>query len=201
MSKIGIFGGTFDPPHMGHLQCAEIAMRELGLSKVLFIPNKIPAYKISEHSVSDENDRLAMLQLLVENKEWARISDIELKREGNTYTSDTLRELRVLYPNDELVLIIGSDSLCSLKNWHEPEEVCRLSTIAVLKRNTDSPDELSDCAGALENDYGAHIIILNNPFFDVSSTYIREAIKSGYSVAQFIPENIVQYIQKRDLYL
>lgn len=201
MKRIGIFGGTFDPPHLGHLKCANAAREELGLTQVLFIPNRLPAYKVKEHAVSKAGDRLNMLGLLIKDCDWAEISDIELRREGNTYTSDTLRELHILYPEDELVLIIGSDSLCSLKSWHEPKTVCSLSTIAVLNRNTDTSEKIIKAKEELEEDFGARIILINNMLFELSSTQIREAVKRREKLPEGIPEEIIQYIEKRNLYI
>lgn len=201
MKRIGIFGGTFDPPHLGHLKCANAAREELGLTQVLFIPNRLPAYKVKEHAVSKAGDRLNMLGLLIKDCDWAEISDIELRREGNTYTSDTLRELHILYPEDELVLIIGSDSLCSLKFWHEPEVVSSLSTIAVLKRDTDTSENIIKAKEELEEDFGARIILINNMLFELSSTQIREAVKRREKLPEGIPEEIIQYIEKRNLYI
>jgi len=198
--KIGIFGGTFDPPHYGHIKMAKDALDECGLDKVIFIPNKTPAYKMAMHEVTGSEHRYDMLKLMVEECEWAEVSDIELRRDGNTYTKDTLRELCALYPDDEWFLIIGSDSFKDLKIWKEPQEIFNRSTVVVLLRDTDSFEEMNSVKEEYTSGYGARVIIVNNNKENISSSKLRYMLSNGFDVRAWINNSVMEYIIDNDLY-
>ena len=199
MKKIGIFGGTFDPPHLGHLHMAQIAYKELALDKVYFIPNRVPAYKLKEHGISSPEDRLNMLRLMLEEASFGEINTIELDREGNTYTSDTLRQLKKTEDN-ELYLIIGSDSFKKLSYWHEPKEVFRLSKIVVLLRNDDDFLGMKSLAEEYKEHFGAMIYILNNNIENISSTELRRELSNGEWNKDYLPQKVFEYINYKHLY-
>jgi len=129
VARIGILGGTFDPPHNGHIAIARAALENLDLQKVIFMPAKIQPFKAGI-SISSVNDRMAMLNLALIGHSQFELSDIELKRDGMSYTVDTLTALRGTYPKDELYLLIGADNVSQIEKWHRADEITRLCTIA-----------------------------------------------------------------------
>lgn len=142
MKTIGIMGGTFDPPHFGHLYAAKAAYEAAKLDHILFIPNGVPAYKASEGRVTGKEHRYAMVQRLIAEESWCELSGIECEREGNTYTADTLLELTGENPDIQYELIVGSDSLKEMKHWYHPEIIFRLAGVIVLLRNQDTAETL-----------------------------------------------------------
>ena len=166
--RIGIFGGTFDPPHTGHLEIAREAFGKAGLDKVIFIPTGTPQYKLREHEITDKEDRLQMLELLLRDERWAEISRMELDREGPSYTSDTVRELRAMYPQDELFLIVGSDSLKYMSEWHEPEVIFSIVGVIVILRDEDTLESLQEVIEACKARYNAQIGIVDGKRYDIS---------------------------------
>ena len=133
MKRIGIFGGSFDPPHLGHLVIAALAVRTLKLDVVYLVPAYQPPHKAGRHA-STARDRLAMTKLSVRGNSNLRVSDIEIKRRGVSYTIDTVRAFHRRFPSAELFLIIGSDSLRQFQSWKEPEGILALATLAVYRR-------------------------------------------------------------------
>ena len=201
MSKIGIMGGTFDPPHCGHLNIAEIVYNNTDADKIMFLPSGTPAYKLSEHAVSSKEDRLNMLNLLIDGLDWCFISELECEREGNTYTSDTLEYLKENDPENEYFLIIGSDSLRNFKTWHCPEVISRLAQIVVYLRGDDSLDRMKKIASKYNSEFGTIITFVEGPIYNISSTQIRNAVKSGGELVEFLPEKIAKYIKEHGLYM
>ncbi len=198
--RIGIFGGTFDPPHIGHLELAREAYEKAALDKVVFIPTGTPRYKLDRHGVSDKEDRLQMLELLLRNEPWAAVSTLEMDRDGNSYTSDTIRILRKRFPEDEFFLIIGSDSLKDMKQWHEPEVVFAGAHIIVILRDEDTWESLQGLIAEYNERFRANISVIYGRKYDISSTMIRERIASGEDPAIFLPERVAWYVQGRGLY-
>jgi nicotinate-nucleotide adenylyltransferase len=146
--RLGILGGTFNPPHIGHLICGQEALRELGLERVMLVPARIPPHKPVEHEPGAEH-RLALCRLAVAGDERFAVSDVELRREGPSYTVDTLRQLRVHAPHDELVLILGGDIAAGLPSWRMPERVLELATVAVAKRRGTARGEVERALASL----------------------------------------------------
>lgn len=181
--KIGIYGGTFDPPHLGHMEAARASVAVLGLDKLIFMPAKQPPHKqLSPNSASPEQ-RLAMTELMADGLLLPRVtevSDLELKREGKSYTSDTLRELKKSYPEDELWLLMGTDMFLTLQNWHEADQIMQMAGIAAFARAESDSDEMLHIQGKyLSETYGARITIVQLPKIrEISSTQVREQ-KSG----------------------
>ena len=134
MAKIGIYGGTFNPPHLGHVLAARAAKASLGLDQVLLIPDGQPPHKELPEGSPTPEQRLEMTRLAAETEPWLKACSIEFGRPGKSYTSDTLRELKRQYPDDTLYLLMGTDMFLSLHTWHEPQVICQHSVIVGFRR-------------------------------------------------------------------
>lgn len=196
--KIGILGGTFDPIHYGHLLLAETAYDRFGLDKVLVMPAGDPYFK-AERGVSPDPDRAEMTKRAIADNPHFEFSDMELRREGDSYTVDTLKQLKEQCPGDDLFLILGSDTLFQIEKWYRPQEIFQLATILSSCRNIPT-QELNDQMEHLRSKYGAKVINLYMPNMDISSTDIRDKIRHGMSVKYFLPDPVIQYIEERGLY-
>ena len=197
--KIGILGGTFSPIHYGHLLLAETAYDRFGLDKVLVMPAGDPYFKDLNKIASDDH-RENMTRLAIADNHHFEFSDIELRREGNTYTVDTLVELTEAYPNDELFLIVGSDTLYSIEKWYRPEQIFQMAKLLTSCRNIER-EELNVQIDHLKEKYGAKIYNLYMPNIDISSTDIRDKVKHGMSIRYYTPDSVIKYIQDNKLYL
>jgi nicotinate-nucleotide adenylyltransferase len=190
MSRVGILGGTFDPPHFAHLVMAEEAAGAVPLDKVLFMPAPCPPHK-TEKTLTPYALRLEMVKLLVAGHRKFEISRLEEFRDGPSYTVDLLRHYRREH-DDELFLIIGADSLKDFPSWKDPEEILRLATLVVYPR-TGYPTGL-----ALAGD--APIVLSDAPAIDVSSSDVRRRFASGRSVERWLPAAIHEFIIENGLY-
>lgn len=196
--KIGILGGTFDPIHFGHLILAETAYDRFSLDKVLIMPAGDPYFK-ADRGVSADPDRAEMVKLAIADNPHFEFSDIELIREGDTYTVDTLNILKEQYPYDDLYLIVGSDTLFQIEKWYKPAEIFRMAAILSSSRNIDV-SELNEQMDYLRKKYGAKIVNLYMPNIDISSTDIRDKVKHDMSVRYFLPDAVIDYIFEHGLY-
>ena len=181
--KIGIYGGTFDPPHLGHMEAARAAVAALGLDKLIFIPAKQPPHKTLSAESAAAEQRLAMTRLMADGLRLpgvAEASDMELNRPGKSYTVDTLRVLKEQYPQDELWLLMGTDMFLSLQTWREAETIMKLAGIAAFARTESDSGEMMTIQGRYLNEtYGAKVCIVQLPEIrEISSTQVR-AHKSG----------------------
>mgnify|MGYP004589900841 FL=1 len=192
--KIAILGGTFDPPHLGHLILADTVLKELNYDKVLFIPSKIPPHKNISGEVSNE-DRLNMLKLSIEDDKRFSFDDYELKSEGISYSIKTLNYLYQNYNIDgKIALIIGADLIKNFHKWKEPEKISELANIvAVNREENDNLDK--------ENIEKYNIKIIIAPRIDISSTLIRERIKKNKAFRYFLNNKVYNYIISNKLYL
>ncbi len=197
--KVGILGGTFDPPHMGHLMLAERAREEAGLDKVIFLPAGCP-YKKKDHPVQDGTDRLKMLELAIAGHDGFAVSDLELAREGDTYTFETMETLKEMHPETEYYFIMGADCLYSIQDWREPERIFRACHVIAAARNSSSKEELERKQEELENRYGARIQLLFSPEIAISSSEIRERVSEGRSIRYMVPESVLRYVEEQGLY-
>lgn len=196
--KTGIFGGTFDPVHLGHLRAAEEAENTLGLSEVLLVPAGQPMLKPSPPVTSAEH-RLQMLRLAIVNKPSFRVSEIEIKRPGPSYTVDTLEELLRQYDNDEVYFILGWGSLSQLPQWRNAAriiELCRL--VAVPRPGYDRPD--IETLEAEIPGISKRVIFLDAPHNDISASAVRERIARGLSIEDLVTAPVADYIKKHQLY-
>lgn len=185
--KIGVFGGSFDPIHMGHLLIGEFAKEFMNLDKVIFIPVGNPSHR--ENSLSKNIDRYNMVKLAIENNSSFEISDIEFTKEGVNYTYDTLLELKNIYKNAEIFEIIGEDSADYLDKWKNYEELITLCNFLVFRR--EGYNYLSK---------NSNIVIMDNPKIGLSATLIRERVAKGQSIKYMVPEKVEEYIKKEKLY-
>ncbi len=190
MSAVGIFGGSFDPPHIGHLIAAQSVLEIRKLSKIIFIPNGISPNKNYQRGASAQ-DRLNMLKISIEEIPYFEYSDIEIKNPEVSYTINTLRMLRPLY--EELELIIGYDNLLEFSTWKEPEEIIKCAKLAVLKRNTITESEVKD-------KFYNTAVFVDTPVIEISSTEIRKRIKNGLPVNYLVADKVKEYIYKFNLY-
>lgn len=201
--KVGIMGGTFDPIHIGHLLLAESAWQEFSLDQVLFIPSGHSYFKDHrERKVTTPEHRLAMTRLAVAGNPHFEVSQIEILRPGNTYTCDTLEELKALHPNTDYYFIVGADTIASMADWFHPEKVFACCTVLAAMRPDETPDqELKRHIASLQQQFGACIEILHAPCVPVSSTGLRQAYLSGESTRYRIPEEVRRYIEENSLYV
>jgi nicotinate-nucleotide adenylyltransferase len=190
--KIGVLGGTFDPIHMGHLVLAEQVREQFQLEQVIFIPSASPPHK-TEQKLSPANHRFEMTKLALEGNRFFSVSDIELKREGLSYTVETLRKLKELYNDSEIYFLTGSDVLDEITTWKDPEEIYKLARIVIAVR--PGFDEFDP-----DNYFAKKSIIARITGVDVSSTQIREKVRKGESVKYLVPSRVEEYIRKENLY-
>ena len=200
--NIGIYGGTFDPPHWGHITAARAAMEQLKLDRLVLIPDRVPPHKALPEGSASPEQRLEMAALATaELGRRAEVSDRELRRSGPSYTSDTLAELRREHPEDTLWLLMGSDMFLSLQTWHAPEEIMALARIAPFSREAE--DESAAFAAQqsrLERAYGAQIRIVQNPEVrELSSTEVRAALAAGRG-SDLLPPAVYGYVLREHLY-
>ncbi len=188
--RIGVFGGTFDPPHIGHLVTAERVAEALSLDVVLLVVANVPWQKVGSRPISPAEDRLAMVRASVEGSDLLEASDLELVRGGDSYTVDTLEALRVAGPDDELVLILGSDAANGLDTWERPEDLRRLCTLAVVER----PGSEVEVPAGFDVE---HVAV---PSLDVSSSDLRARVAAGRSVRFLVPDAAVVILERRRLY-
>ena len=195
--RIGVFGGTFDPIHMGHLIVAEDARAALELDKVLFIPAGQPWFK-SYRQITEARHRLAMVQLAVKDNSLFDVSDIEVERSGPSYTVDTLQELHELYSDAELIVILGLDALREIDRWHQPSRVFQMASVAGMARPgaTLDPSVLhAAIPGA-----SSRMRLLDSALIDISGTDIRRRASAGQSIRYRVPVEVERYIYDSGLY-
>ena len=196
--KVGIYGGTFDPVHNGHLALAGAALGAFGLDQVLFVPGHVTPFKLNARIASDA-DRLAMLRLAVEGNPRFGVSTIELDRGGVSYTVDTLKALRAAHPDWELWLLVGSDSLLSLGHWHRAADIVRLASIGTLRRpGVPLPDRLPGFPPDVSRRLLNHVADGDCP--DIASSDIRRRIAAGDPLDGLLPPAVAEYIAQRHLY-
>lgn len=193
MTKLGIFGGTFNPIHNGHLQIATMVLEETDLDEIIFIPSANPPHKTHEHIIPFEHRR-NMLYLAISGYPRFFIQDIEYRLGGISYTVQTLDVLRQENPEAEFFLIIGSDSLLGLSTWKEPEKVVTQARFIVFPRAQADP-------ALAEKRFLDNAILLKAPLIPISSSNIRSRVAHGKSIADRVPEKVARYITKNKLYL
>ena len=198
--KLGVLGGTFDPLHVGHLILAEEARLALKLEQVLFVPAGAPWRKAGQE-LSPREDRLTMVQLAVGDSPYFAVSILEIEREGPSYTAETLAALREQLPDDsELFFILGQDSLADLPNWSEPQRIISLARLAVAART----DWEAAKADALEKEVpgiSQRLVWLDKPRSDISSTGVRDRVRQGLSIRDWVPAAVEEYIRQHKLYV
>ncbi|MDU1043956.1 MULTISPECIES: nicotinate-nucleotide adenylyltransferase [Peptoniphilus] len=198
MEKYGIFGGTFNPIHFGHLMICEYLKEELGLDKVIFIPTGNPPHKSLDVSAID---RYNMVKLAISSNPDFEISDIETNRVNLSYTVDTIIELKKIYENQKLFFLIGLDTLFQLKTWRKIEELSReIEFVVALRPKYIDIDEINRELKFLRENYGTIVEIIHTPLYEISSTELRTRIRDKKSVRYLIPNNVVNYIKESGFY-
>lgn len=198
-SKIGIMGGTFNPVHNGHLMLATAALKQFGLDKVIFIPTGVSYFK-NQREILSPSVRYEMVSLAVRDNCFFDISDIDIKRKGNTYTFETLSELNRIFPDSGFYLIVGEDSFYSMESWKKPSEIFSGCTVLVAGRNVKPEEQFENYRFYLKQKYDAEIELLENPFMDISSSGIRKRIRDGVDCSGLLPEEVFRYILSNNLY-
>lgn len=198
MESIGIFGGTFDPIHLGHLALAEGAMYLAGLDRVIFLPNYQPPHKAGCR-ITPPAHRAAMVQLAIDGNPRFAFSDLELKREGPSYSVDTIRTLRALHPDWRIAFIIGMDSLLGITTWRDYESLLTLTDLLVVNRpgyTTTAGEAMLARLGPL----ASRIRLLTIPGVAVASSDLRQMVSQGYPLRYLVPDVVAEYIADHHLY-
>lgn len=195
--KLGVFGGTFDPPHLGHVAVAKDALRNLGLDRVLFVPAHVSPFKMGESGITPPELRLEMVRAAILGEPGLEASRIELDRAPPSYTVDTLRELGSRYPDAQLVLLLGTDQWASFGRWKSVGEIAALATLAVLEREGTSPRDVDP---ELPPGVKVSLVPVEVGRVDVSSTEVREEVASGRPVHSLIPAGVHELIEEHALY-
>ncbi|MFD1850213.1 nicotinate-nucleotide adenylyltransferase [Oceanobacillus bengalensis] len=186
MKRIGILGGTFDPPHLGHLLIAEEVRVSLGLEEIWFIPTYTPPHK--DYSKTSAQHRLKMLDIATSSNDYFKVNTIEIERSGKSYTLDTMKELRKNFPENQFYFIIGADMVEYLPHWYKIEELVELVQFVGVKR-----------AGyGLETDYP--ITEVDIPMIDISSSMLRNRLRNDKPTKYIVPEEVILYIREKGLY-
>lgn len=196
-SRVGFFGGTFDPVHHGHLLLAEHALEQLGLERVLWVPTGDP-WRKSGVRVSPAADRVAMVQLVIEATASYELVRNEVERQGPSYSVDTLREVRKRFSKSELYFLLGLDALLDIPNWHQPAQLIELAQFAVAPRGNArlAPAELDRILPGLAR----RVAWIEMPTVDISGTELRKRAAQGERLVGDVPEAVAAYVQQRGLY-
>ena len=199
MERIGIFGGTFNPVHIGHIQAAKQALTALHLDRVLLIPDHIAPHKELPTGSPTPQQRLDMLRIAVQDYPGLEISDIELRREGVSYTYLTIQELKQLYPNDQLVLLMGTDMFTSFDSWRNPEEILKNASLGVFCRGDKKEKQAIAAQTERMEAMGAQVELAHNDVIAISSTQMRRLL-AFRCAGSFLPEGVLEYIREYCLY-
>ena len=194
--KIGVFGGTFDPVHYGHLRMAEVCREELGLDRVLFVPNHVSPYKVGR-PITPGHLRVAMLQSVTENNPAFAVSTLELDRPAPSYTVDTLRTIKSENPGADLFFLTGADAVRGLSGWREPEVLLDLAHFVAMTRPGVGRAEV---LAALPDTWECRILFMEMPGLDISSTDLRNRAKTNRSLRYLTPPQVAAFIAEQGLY-
>ncbi|MGH2444684.1 MAG: nicotinate-nucleotide adenylyltransferase [Candidatus Limnocylindria bacterium] len=198
VTRIGVLGGTFDPPHVGHLWLGALAAEALGLDRVLFVPASTPPHKLDEPVTAAEH-RLEMTRVAIGDDSAFELSAIELERDGPSYTVGLVPELRAMHPGADLFLVMAADSLETVETWRDPHRLLQMIEWVVGPRPGSAlpdPAVLADRFGA----DASRIHLLTGPALDVSSTEIRRRVAAGRTIRYLVPRGVEELIAERRLY-
>jgi nicotinate-nucleotide adenylyltransferase len=196
--KIGVFGGTFDPPHLGHLILASEALDQLELSRVLWVLTPVPPHKLDQTLTSLEH-RLAMTELMLEDYPEFELSRAEIDRPGPHYMLDTVKVIKTQFPDAEIFLLMGGDSLRDLRTWHRPAELLSSCLGLGVMRRPDDTIDLHGLEGILPG-ISNKVFFVDAPLLEISSRDIRRRISAGRAFKHYLVPSVFDYIQTRDLY-
>ena len=197
--KIGILGGTFDPIHNGHLLLGEAAREQFGLDRVIFIPNNLMHLK-NRTELTSGDIRYQLVKMAISDNPYFTCSRLEIDKPEGTYTINTINELKLMYPGDELYLILGGDSIIGLDTWYKGDEIMKSCTILAAVREIDDLPSLDKKRRELASRFGADIRIMNFNRMDISSTDIRNRVKMGRSVRYLMPDQCIEFMCIKGLY-
>ncbi len=199
--RIGIFGGTFDPPHTGHKKYADELKERLSLDKLIVIPTATPPHKMRKDTSSAE-DRLNMLKLLFDGESGVEVSDMEIARGGKSYTYETVTLLHGIYPDDELIFLLGSDMLLSFHTWRNPDIILSHVKICAVTRSNETDEKtLREYVEEYFPVDKERFITCDFDPIELSSTQIRNAVRNGESIDGLVDEQVLKYIKEKELYL
>ncbi|MGC8972327.1 MAG: nicotinate-nucleotide adenylyltransferase [bacterium] len=193
--RIGLMGGTFNPIHYGHLVAAEEARHQFNLDQVIFIPSGQPPHRMPRTVIPAE-DRYIMTALAIATNPYFNISRIEIERPGPSYTIDTVRAFKEMYPRSELFFITGLDAILEILTWRDPYELVRLAHFIAVTRPGYNPE----CLKNLDEEILDNVSLLEIPGYAISSTLIRERVAQGKPIRYMVPEPVEAYIRKHGLY-
>ena len=199
MERIGIYGGTFNPPHIGHIQAAKAAAETLGLTRLLVIPDRIAPHKIMPGNSANPEQRLAMLRIALADCGKIEVSDLELKREGPSYTYETILQLRESYPEAELVLLMGTDMFLSFHTWRNPHIILENASLGVFYRGEKGEQADIEARKTEMEAEGARVYLVENDVINISSTQMRRLL-AFRCAGDFLPEGVLDYIRENHLY-
>jgi nicotinate-nucleotide adenylyltransferase len=195
--RIGVLGGTFDPPHLGHLIIATEFLFALRLDQVLFVPAGRPPHK-TDRVISPDDDRLAMVRLAIAGAPAFAVSTIDIERDGVSYTADLLERLRAERPDDDLFFLMGEDSLRDLPTWHDPNRICRAAELGVATRPGIRVDLAATLAALPDCRDRLHFVA--PPPIGISSSELRRRVRDGEPIAYQVPAAVERYIREHGLY-
>ncbi len=199
MGRVGILGGTFNPPHIAHLLCASEARDQLALERVLLVPAGVPPHKPMPDDPGIAH-RVTMCRLAAaSHAAWLGVSELETRRSGPSYTVDTLRELHASDPGDELTFIVGGDMAWSLPSWREPQAILELARVAVAERVGARREEIREQLAALP-DAEQRVEYIEVPRIDISSAALRRRVNGGHPITYLVPDAVSDYIEREGLY-
>ncbi|MEI6090743.1 MAG: nicotinate (nicotinamide) nucleotide adenylyltransferase [bacterium] len=199
MEKIGLFGGTFNPLHFGHIKIAEAFVNSLELTKCVFIPANISPFKIDviDNTAIDATHRLNMLARGLAEYSNFEYDDFEIRNGGVSYTYLTLEYFRAKNPESKLFWLIGGDHIAKFNQWKNYQHILEMTELAVVNRNSELSDQDKNHIGDLT---GGKFTIINQPLIDISATDIRNRIKNGLAIEGLVPEKVIEYIEENGLY-
>lgn len=197
MKRIGIYGGSFSPPHNGHVGAARQFMDELSLDELLIMPSHISPHKVTDPSLTSQN-RYEMAKLAFATLPRVTVSDYEIQKGDVSYTANTLSH----FANEgELYFLCGTDMFLTLSKWYRPDIIFRNATIVLASREVGKEQEILTAKEAYEKDFGARIVVLKNQVVEISSTEVRNALREGKDVSRYLSQDVEVYIRERKLYL
>jgi nicotinate-nucleotide adenylyltransferase len=200
VARVGILGGTFNPPHLAHLVCASEAASQLHLDRVLLTPVAQAPHKEAPYDPGPQ-ERLELCRLAVDGDERFEVCDLEVRRGGSSYTVDTLRELHAQIPEDDLTFIVGGDIALGLPSWREPETVLELAALAVAEREgTVHGDVAERLRASLPGERARRVVFFDMPRLDISSSQIRRRVAEGRSIRYLVPDPVAEHIARGRLY-
>ncbi len=199
MQRLGIFGGTFNPPHKGHIYIALEAMKGAALDKMLFVPCGNPPHKSVDGNVSPMH-RFEMTRLAIEDYPDFEITDLEMRSNEPSYTLKTLEKLKILYPDTKLCFVVGGDSVRDMKDWYHPEKIFKLAEIVALRRGGIADDIFESSIRLYKEKYDAEITVVDILPTEVSSSDLRKKIAKDHDARDLIAPSVLSYIKKFEIY-